>query len=106
MMAQLKAAAQKPAIEGIGGNSMLGMQPTQAVGKPDFAAALKSSLNAVNNTQVQADALGKQFVMGDDRVSLSDVMISMQKANLSFQATVQVRNKLISAYHDIMNMQV
>ena len=44
--------------------------------------------------------------MGDDKTSLSDVMISMQKANISFQATVQVRNKLVAAYHDMMNMQV
>ena len=44
--------------------------------------------------------------MGDDSVSLSDVMIAGQKANISFQATIQVRNKLVSAYQDIMNMQV
>ncbi|MES2934461.1 MAG: flagellar hook-basal body complex protein FliE, partial [Pseudomonadota bacterium] len=42
----------------------------------------------------------------DDSVNLSDVMISMQKASISFQATVQVRNKLVSAYQEMMNMQV
>ena len=51
----------------------------------------------------QGDVL---FGIGDDKVSLSDVMISMQKASIGFQATVQVRNKLVSAYHEIMNMQV
>ena len=50
--------------------------------------------------------MGQAFAMGDDKVSLSDVMISMQKASINFQATVQVRNKLVAAYHDIMNMQV
>ena len=50
--------------------------------------------------------MGKAFAAGDDKVSLSDVMISMQKASIDFQATVQVRNKLVSAYHEIMNMQV
>jgi flagellar hook-basal body complex protein FliE len=44
--------------------------------------------------------------MGDDSVSLSDVMIAGQKANIAFQATIQVRNKLVSAYQDMMNMQV
>jgi len=63
-------------------------------------------LNQVNKVQVEAEQLGKSFAMGDDSVSLSDVMIAGQKANISFQATVQVRNKLVSAYHDIMNMQV
>jgi flagellar hook-basal body complex protein FliE len=46
------------------------------------------------------------FVLGDDKVSLSNVMIDMQKANIAFQTTVQVRNKVIAAYNDIMNMQV
>jgi flagellar hook-basal body complex protein FliE len=44
--------------------------------------------------------------MGDDKVSLSDTMIEMQKANISFQTTLQVRNKFVQAYNDIMNMQV
>lgn len=44
--------------------------------------------------------------MGDDSVSLSDVMVASQKAGIQFQATVQVRNKLVSSYHEIMNMQV
>jgi len=105
MLAQLKAAAQKPATESISGG-VSGLQSGAPAGKLDFAQALKASLDQVNNSQVSADQLGKDFVMGDDKVSLSDVMISMQKANISFQTTVQVRNKLVSAYHDMMNMQI
>jgi flagellar hook-basal body complex protein FliE len=60
----------------------------------------------VNSAQLHSESLGKRFVSGDDSVSLSDVMIAGQKANIGFQATIQVRNKLVSAYHDIMNMQV
>ena len=105
MLAQLKAAAQKPATDPVAAPA-LGAPAAAAAAKPDFAQALKASLDQVNATQVNADTLGKNFVMGDDRVSLSDVMISMQKANISFQATVQVRNKLVAAYHDMMNMQV
>jgi flagellar hook-basal body complex protein FliE len=48
----------------------------------------------------------KAFVMGDERASLSDTMIAMQKASINFQAAVQVRNKVVQAYNDIMNMQV
>lgn len=107
MLAQLRAAAQKAPADAIGGTgTALGLPKPQTAGKVDFADALKASLDQVNKTQVDAETLGRNFVMGDDKVSLSDVMISMQKANISFQATVQVRNKLISAYHDIMNMQV
>ncbi len=107
MLAQMRAAAQRPQTEALGGlASSAGLQKTQSAGKVDFAEALKASLNQVNQVQVEAEKLGKNFALGDDSVSLSDVMISGQKANISFQATVQVRNKLVSAYHDIMNMQV
>ncbi len=77
-----------------------------ATGATDFASVLKSSLDSVAQVQNHAEAMQRAFVMGDDKVSLSDVMIDMQKANISFQTTVQVRNKVIAAYNDIMNMQV
>jgi len=104
MVAQLKATAAR-----MEAGSGLGVSPTDNVtppGRLDFAEALKASLESVNQSQLSSQQLGQKFAMGDDKVSLSDVMISMQKANISFQTTVQVRNKLVSAYHDIMNMQI
>ena len=116
MMAQLKAAANKPAgpsmpgAPGLGGIADLGKtgatEGAESASKVSFSDALKASLQNVSNSQVQADELGKRFAAGDDSVSLSDTMIAMQKANIAFQSTLQVRNKLVSAYHDIMNMQV
>ena len=119
MMAQLKAAAQKPAAmptPGAGGVGGLGglagitqpgaLDAAESSSKVSFSDALKASLQNVSNAQIQADEMGKRFQAGDESVSLSDTMIAMQKASISFQATVQVRNKLVSAYHDIMNMQV
>jgi flagellar hook-basal body complex protein FliE len=84
-------------------------QPVQTpavTGGVDFANVLKSSLDGVNQAQRQAESLQQAFVLGDDKVSLSDTMIAMQKANISFQTAVQVRNKVVAAYNDIMNMQV
>ena len=109
MMEQLKAAASKPAASplapaGPGGVGGVGGQP--AVAKLDFADALKATLQGVSDTQKHSSAMGQRFAMGDDTVSLSDTMIAMQKSSIAFQSTVQVRNKLVSAYHDIMNMQV
>ena len=75
-------------------------------GRVDFGEALRSSLDQVNGAQRKAEDMGQRFALGDDSVNLSDVMIASQKASISFQASVQVRNKLVSAYHDIMNMQV
>jgi flagellar hook-basal body complex protein FliE len=111
MLAQLKAAAQGPnaqATETSGGalsvqNPIQGNAQSSTV---NFSDALKSALDQVNSVQLTAEKMGKNFAMGDDSVSLSDVMIAGQKASITFQATVQVRNKLVSAYSDIMNMQV
>lgn len=125
MMAQLKAAATRPAtpsagsaasalasggVGGIGGIGGLGRtggaEGVESSSKVSFSDALKAQLDNVSKAQDQADEMGKKFAAGDDSVSLSDTMIAMQKASITFQATVQVRNKLVSAYHDIMNMQV
>lgn len=101
MINQLKAAAARPQA------ATQTITPAIApAGKVGFADALKASLDSVNTAQKSAEALGSRFAMGDDRVSLSDVMISSQKANIGFQATIQVRNKLVAAYQDIMNMQI
>lgn len=72
----------------------------------DFAALLKASLEQVNGAQQEASSLGKAFEQGDPNANLQDVMVSLQKANISFQTMVQVRNKLVSAYHEVMSMQV
>lgn len=101
MIAQLKAHATKPDL-----SPPVIATEAPAVPKANFSDALQKSLDAVNASQVEADGLSKQFAMGDDSVSLSDVMIAQQKASINFQGTIQVRNKLVSAYHDIMNMQV
>jgi len=88
------------------GGSAQAASATGASDGVDFSSVLKSSLDGVSQAQNQAEAMQKAFVMGDDKVSLSDTMISMQKANIEFQTTVQVRNKMVAAYNDIMNMQV
>ena len=80
--------------------------PVAGTSGADFANVLKNSLDGVNRAQREAGSMQEAFVLGDDKVSLSDTMIAMQKANLSFQTAVQVRNKMVAAYNDIMNMQV
>ena len=72
----------------------------------DFAKELKAALDQVNTTQHTANENQQQFEMGDPAKNLPDVMVSLQKASLSFQTMIQVRNKLVSAYQDIMNTQV
>ena len=79
---------------------------TQASGGVDFSQALKSAIDQVGQAQQQAQQMTQDFAAGQSNVNLQDVMVNLQKANLSFQQMVQVRNKLVSAYQDIMNMQV
>lgn len=81
-------------------------EPAAQSGKVDFTSVLKNALDGVAQTQEKSEELQQSFVMGDPRVSLSDVMIAKQKAGINLQATIQVRNKVVQAYNDIMNMQV
>jgi flagellar hook-basal body complex protein FliE len=78
----------------------------KATGQADFASTLKASIESVDMSQKASADLSQRFQLGDPRVTLEETMVSMAKANLSFQQMVQVRNKVIAAYHDIMNMQV
>lgn len=80
--------------------------PTQTVSQNGFTDVLKQAVNAVNDQQQQSDNLATAFQQGDPNVQMSQVMLSLQKANVSFQAMVEVRNRLVSAYQEIMNMQV
>ena len=85
------------------------LQPSQPVAKPpasDFGNMLKTTLNAVNEAQQHSRELKVGFETGTTDKSLAEVMIASQKADLSFRAVTEVRNKLVSAYQDIMNMPV
>ncbi len=70
----------------------------------DFAAMLKQSIDSVNQAQQTSGELAKAFESGKSDVSLAEVMIASQKATVSFQAMLQVRNKLVDAYKDVMSM--
>jgi flagellar hook-basal body complex protein FliE len=81
-------------------NAIAPAQPT------NFSQVLAASLDQVNAMQQTASANKTAYEIGDPTIDLPDVMISMQKASLAFEATVEVRNKLLSAYQEVMNMQV
>jgi len=79
--------------------------PTQAAPSP-FANLLRSALDQVNQTQQHASDLATAFQRGTPGIDLPQVMIETQKASVSFRALNEVRNRLISAYQDIMNMSM
>lgn len=87
-------------------NSLTQTPSAKPVAGGGFADALKSALNEVSDQQARSQELATRFQMNDPKVSIEETMLAMQSASLSFQAVVQVRNRLVSAYQDIMNMQV
>ena len=67
---------------------------------------MADALQAVSKSQAEAQTLQRELQLDNPGVSLEQTMIAMQKSQLGFQATLQVRNRLVSAYSEIMNMQV
>ena len=88
------------------GRELQPTQPDATAGVNSFGDMLKTTINTVNDAQQQASDLKIGFVNGTTDKSLAEVMIASQKADLSFRAVTEVRNKLVTAYQDIMNMPV
>ena len=96
--------AQAVARAGLGTNGQP-LQP-EAVQGAGFQQALTQALGAVSQSQNDASAMQREVLLDNPTVSLEQTMVAMQKAQIGFQGTLQVRNKLVSAYTDIMAMQV
>ena len=91
--AQAKAPAAAPAR-------------TEQPGAANFSSLLSQSIDKVNEMQQTSGTMARAFEMGDPNVTLPEVMIAKSKAGLAFEGMVQVRNKMIDAYQEIMRMQV
>ena len=102
VLAQIRSASHGGGVGGIGG----ARGPAGAPGAVDngFAKLLKQGLDSVNQVQNKATTLASQFERGVPGVELPQVMLEMQKANVSFRALAEVRNKFVDAYREIMNM--
>ena len=83
-----------------------GPDQAQQTGSSEFATLLKKGIDQVNQTEQSATTLADKFERGVPGVDLPQVMLEMQKATVSFRALTEVRNRLVSAYQDIMNMQI
>jgi|SRR5690606_34844498 flagellar hook-basal body complex protein FliE len=73
---------------------------------PGFAQTLSNTIDKVSATQANAGALQQAFELGDPRADLARVMVAMQQSQVAFRATVEVRNRLVQAYQDVMNMPI
>jgi len=98
LLAQMRALASQVQDKG----AFEAVQPEES----SFSTLLKDSIDKVNETQQKAGKLAESFEKGAEDADLTEVMIALQKADLSFQAMTEVRNRLVSAYQEIMNMPV
>jgi flagellar hook-basal body complex protein FliE len=97
-------AADAPAAGALGVGGAGGVQGTaQPAG---FGHTLANAIDSVNQTQATASRLQQAFELGDPRADLARVMVAMQQSQVAFRATVEVRNRLVQAYQDVMNMPV
>jgi flagellar hook-basal body complex protein FliE len=79
---------------------------TQASGFDNVLSATKNSIAHVNQTMTESDALKNSYIAGDSNVSMSQVILASQKSKLAFEGLLTVRNKILDAYKEIMNMPV
>ncbi|MCV2355019.1 MULTISPECIES: flagellar hook-basal body complex protein FliE [Roseateles] len=97
--------AQAAARAGLGVNGQP-LGKTRAVEGASFGDAMAQAMKGVSASQNEATRLQREVQLDNPNVSLEETMVAMQKAQIGFQATLQVRNRLVSAYSEIMNMQV
>ena len=88
------------------GEQGLSINETNSTQKTDFSEVLSNSVNKVNDNLMTSGDMAKAFEKGDSNITMAELMINMEKASVSFQAMTSVRNKLLTAYQEIMNMSV
>jgi len=106
LLAQMRTMAQAAGIDSpaIQGDLNLTKNTATSANSGGFSNLLVRAINNVNSAQQESAMMARQIETGDGGASLVKAMISSQKAGISFQAALQVRNKVASAYQDIMNM--
>jgi flagellar hook-basal body complex protein FliE len=97
--------SQMQALESLASGQSIQLE-TKVDDTRSVGSLMQQAVDQVNETQMQAVNLSKAFEMGETQVDLSEVMIAIQKSRVSFQALTEVRNKLLTAYQDVMNMPV
>jgi flagellar hook-basal body complex protein FliE len=108
-MSQMEIDRVLSQIRSLSSQTRAGASPgsaTQPTGPSEFANILNKGIDQVNQTEQSATQLSAAFQRGAPGVELPQVMLEMQKATVSFRALTEVRNRLVSAYQEIMNMQV
>jgi len=105
-MRSLKSQTQAfGGLDGVAGRDKPeGIQGVQKNSHTSFGSIMEQAVGKVNEVQQASSAISTSYLRGDSNVDVTDVMIASQKAGVAFDSMVQVRNKLVEAYRDVMNM--
>jgi flagellar hook-basal body complex protein FliE len=105
LRAEILAKSQALAPAAIAPTGPAAAQPATQAQSGGFGTAMTEALKAVNSLQAESSAQGSAWERGETH-DIASVMLSRQKASIAFEATLQARNRLLSAYRDVMNMPV
>ena len=97
--------SQMQALEAMANGGAM-QSPSIEQQSPSFAELMENAINQVNETQARASDLRERFEMGDPSIDIAEVMVAASQSSISFEALMQVRNRFMKAYQDIMNMSV
>ncbi|WP_289028076.1 flagellar hook-basal body complex protein FliE [uncultured Paraglaciecola sp.] len=106
----IKAQSIYQELQGMAEQTKMGLGESGGIAtnpsSQNFAELLSQAVGTVNDMQLESKDKAMAFEMGDKSLSLADVMVAKEKAGIAFEATIQVRNKVLDAYKQIMNMPV
>jgi len=105
LVQEMRALATRSGLE-VSADRASGSDAVTPTPGATFADAFKGALEHVNGLQQQSGALAKAFERGEPGVDIAEVMVASQKSGIAFQAVTEVRNRLVRAYQDVMNMPV
>ncbi len=105
LYAQMQSMATQARALPIDADPSMAVKPLNT-SQSDFSSLLKNAIDHVSELQTQSRTMATAVEMGDPRVSLAQAMIAAQKSSIAFEATMQVRNKVVEAYKEIMSMPV
>ena len=105
LVQEMRALATRSGLS-VGADQPAGNEITPNADKVSFSDALSSAVHGVNDLQAQSRQLAAAFERGDPQVDIAEVMVATQKSGIAFQAVTEVRNRLVRAYQDVMNMPI
>ena len=106
LLSEMRQIREQIAPAGIGENSVGPSERAESGSNVDFSELLTSAIDQVNAVQKESGRLATAYQQGDPNVTLAQVVIASEKSGVAFEAMTEIRNRLVNAYEDVMNMPI